>query len=280
MSDDVRAAAEYIRRGTPLRPRAALVLGSGLGEFAETLRDGVTFRSSDIPDYPLSTVEGHKGSVVLGNVGNLPLLCFQGRTHFYETRNVAGVLFPVRLAHELQTQLFVVTNAGGGVNRQLEPGDLMAISDQVDLTGIRMEEALPPAFIHGPVFDRELIARLEYVAARLGIRITRGIYVGVRGPSYETAAEIEMITRLRGDAVGMSTVLETAAAARFGMRVLGISCITNKATGLSPHRLHHTEVTEVANAIKTDFSRLISGFLLDYDGANPDDRPHPRTPSR
>lgn len=254
-------AIAYVKRRAPRIPQIALVLGSGLGDFADTLADPIFMPTSEIPGYPLSTVEGHKGRIVFGKAGDRDVLAFQGRVHFYECGDLIKVLSPVRLAYGLGARILVVTNAAGGVNRQLSPGDLMLITDLINLTGEipsqpdgRMLERKEP-------FDQALREQANAIARQLGIPLQKGVYAGVKGPSYETAAEVEMIHRLGGDAVGMSTVIEVQLAALLGMRVLGISCITNKGTGIGTEKLSHKEVNEVAGRVKKDFTRFLDALI-------------------
>ncbi|MEW6512092.1 MAG: purine-nucleoside phosphorylase [Bacteroidota bacterium] len=257
---DVDRSVAYLRRRLPSVPRIALVLGSGLGDYADSLPHPVAIPASEIPSYPVSTVEGHKGALVCAEVSGTPVLAFQGRVHFYESNDLAKVLHPVAVAASLGVRTLVITNAAGGINRQFAPGDLMLIADQLDLTfePLRIPS---PSMHHEPLYDRELMSVAEEAAMKRGIPLRRGVYAGVKGPSYETGAEVEMIHRLGGDAVGMSTVKEARLAAALGMRVLGISCITNKAAGIGTSKLHHGEVTEVANRVKRDFATLLSDII-------------------
>ena len=256
----VDESVRYISSRLPGSPEIALVLGSGLGEYVETLSHPIILPMAEIPHYPQSTVQGHRGRLVYAELGGKRVLAFQGRIHFYECNDLGMVLHPVALAARLGARTLIVTNAAGGVNRQFVPGDLMLITDQIDLM-LGMLPAELSAEPAAPAYDRDLVRTAERIALQHGIPIKRGVYVAVKGPSYETAAEVEMIHRLGGDAVGMSTVKEVAFATRMGMRVLGISCITNQATGIGASRLDHSEVTEVANRVKRDFSRLLSALI-------------------
>lgn len=264
----IEQTAAFLRQRAPARPDIAIILGSGLGGFADALQDSVTVPSHEIPHYPTSTVEGHKGELVFGRLGNKHVLAVRGRVHFYESGSLDTVLFPVRILAALGARQLVITNAAGGVNRTFIPGDLMILSDQLNLTGMCLPADAPvgrstPDYYH-PGLRRLALATAE----RLGIRVVSGSYAGVKGPSDETAAEVEMVHRLGGDAVGMSTVMETAMAVACGMDVLGISCITNKATGTSSAKLDHAEVTEVANRVKENFSLLLREIII-----NTSDRP-------
>jgi purine-nucleoside phosphorylase len=253
-------SVRFLRSKLSAPPDIALVLGSGLGDYAETLPHRLIFPSGGIPCYPRSTVSGHRGQIVFAELAGRKLIAFQGRIHLYECNDLSMVLFPIAVAAELGAGTLVVTNAAGGINRQFAPGDLMLITDQIDLT------------FHAPgipgdrggnrdMFDPGLTEHASRLAAVRGFPVRRGVYAAVEGPSYETAAEVEMIHRLGGDAVGMSTVKEVALASALGMRVLGISCITNKATGIGPSKLNHEEVTEMASRVKVNFANLLTDCI-------------------
>lgn len=258
----VRKSVAYIRERMGDRPSIAIVLGSGLGDFASQLKRKTIIPVGIIPHYPTPTVQGHSGRLILGKLGSSVVLAFQGRTHYYETGDVSKLLHTIRVAAGLGVRLLLVTNAAGGINRQFRSGDFMLITDQINLTFERpLARLRPVGKVKKPLYDssvQEIIAR---VAAEHEIPIRRGVYCGMKGPSYETAAEVEMIRRIGGDAVGMSTVNEVSLAVRLGMRVGGISCITNLATGVTTARLSHGEVTEVANRVKDRFSALIRGVV-------------------
>ncbi|MBI5472832.1 MAG: purine-nucleoside phosphorylase [Ignavibacteriae bacterium] len=258
---ELNESVAYILDHVQARPTIAVVLGSGLGDFADNLVDREIIATADIPNYPRSTIVGHKGKLVFASVGNKPIVAFQGRTHYYESNNLKSVLFPVHVAHRLGIKQLIVTNAAGGLNRNFVGGDLMIMTDQINLTFVRI-----PGFEFSdaslrPIYSHAMIEKAEQAAAENTITVRKGVYVGLKGPSYETAAEIGMLTRIGGDAVGMSTVFETSLASSLGMEVLGISCITNLATGISPTKLSHEEVTEVGNRVKHTFARLISATI-------------------
>lgn len=256
----VSAAVAAIQEHAPFQPEIAVVLGSGLGGFTESLSCNAVIQTASIPGYPRSTVEGHRGELVFCTASGRRLLAFRGRVHFYESGDVNALLFPIRVAAALGARILIITNAAGGVNRTFVPGDLMLISDHIDLTGETCPEP-GGSKTNGAPYDQQLVRIAENTANQIGVRVVRGVYAGVKGPSYETAAEIEMIHRIGGDAVGMSTVLEVALASSLGMRVLGISCITNKATGTSSAKLSHEEVTIVANQVREQFSRLLTHVI-------------------
>jgi len=260
------ASVAYIKSKISVRPRIAVVLGSGLGNFGNELIDKTSIDTKDIPYYPRSSVEGHVGRLIFGkirsagtNSGNL--LVFQGRVHFYETGNLQSALYPVAIAHRLGIKELILTNAAGGVNRSLKAGDLMLITDQINLTFENPSSLVRKGHSTRQAYDSQLQNRIREVAEEKNIPLKEGVYAGVKGPSYETAAEIEMIRRIGGDAVGMSTVNEASYASASGMKVAGISCITNLATGITKEKLSHSEVTEVANRIKSIFAELISSVI-------------------
>ncbi len=260
----------FIREHTSLQPRIGLILGSGLGDFADTLTDAVRIPTADIPHYPRSTVEGHKGYLVFGYVGGVPVLAVQGRVHIYEGHPPAKVAYNVRLMHLLGVKDLIVTNAAGGVNPLFQPGDLMIIVDHINflfrnpLRGsvVSGEPRFPDMYdnYHAPYVEL-----LETIGLDLGIPLRKGVLFVSTGPSYETAAEVQMIRRLGGDAVSMSTVPEVLVARARGIRVAGISCITNLATGISPTPLSHEEVTEIANQVKDKFQRLVREAIVRID---------------
>ncbi len=268
-SNQIDASTAFIRTQTLLKPSIAIVLGSGLGDFAEQLEDQVAIRTSTIPFYPRSTVHGHEGKIVFGKLGRVPLLVFQGRVHLYETGQLETILYPVRIAKALGIKTLIMTNAAGGINNKFSPADLMLITDQINLTFQKPLEDLalgPPERLKPfsraritdfGLYDEKLQRVITNVAKKGKIALRRGVYCGVEGPSYETAAEIRMIRTIGGDAVGMSTVNEVSLASRLGIKVAGISCITNLSTGMSASRLSHKEVTEVASKVKRKFSSLI-----------------------
>lgn len=263
--DKLNQTIKFIKKSVTIKPKCAIILGSGLGDYADNLKNKQILNYSDIPNYPRSTVEGHKGKLIFGYLERVPLLAFQGRIHFYETGNLHMALYPVLVAYKLGIKKIVLTNAAGGVNRNFHPGDLMLIKDHINLTFENPFRVIDFNFQLKPnqnTYDLNLIKTVINIADELNIPLREGVYVGVKGPSYETASEIEMIRRIGGDAVGMSTVNEATLANILGMKVIGLSCITNYATGVTNEKLSHSEVTEVANKVKNRFSSLISAILL------------------
>lgn len=245
--------------------QVGVVLGSGLGPVADKILEGggTAVPYGAIPHFPTSSVEGHKGQLVFGSVEGTPVLLMQGRVHRYEGWSPAQVAFPTRVLMALGAKTLLLTNAAGGLGDGMQPGDLMLISDHLNLTGNNPlvganDTAMGPRF---PDMSDTYTARLRAMAHKLGedlgIRLREGVYAGMLGPSYETPAEVRMVKILGAEAVGMSTVYEAIAAAHTGAQVLGISCITNLAAGISSHALSHDEVKETAQRVEADFSRLV-----------------------
>lgn len=256
LKESIRA----IRKETRLIPRIAIILGSGLGEFADSISQTRIIDNRSIPHYPRSTVEGHSGRLIFGKIKKIPVLAFQGRVHYYETGNVETILYPIRVAKALGIRKLIVTNAAGGINKGFVPGDLMLIADQINLT-FEYGSVIKPGKPKKPLYDLEYQERIKEVAALKKIPLQTGTYCGIKGPSYETASEVRMLGGLGADAVGMSTVNEVSLAVGLGMRVAGFSCITNFATGISAQKLSHDEVTEVANKVKHTFGDLINAVI-------------------
>jgi len=257
----VSDSVAYIREHCNIPADIGLILGSGLGAFADSFPSSQSISTSKIPHYPKSSVEGHRGRLVFSSVEGKGLLAFQGRVHFYESRSLEATLFPIHVAHNLGVRTLIVTNAAGGINREFSPGDLMLITDQINLTGENCLSGSSGSFVHQPYYSELLVHLARSAAESAKIKLRSGVYAGLKGPTYETAAEVEMLNRLGGDAVGMSTVLEVGLAASLGMQILGISCITNRATGISGTRLSHVEVTEVGNRVKATFATLLTEII-------------------
>ena len=262
--------AKFARQGLNLpvgESPVAVVLGSGLGAFADRLEQARALPFGELPGFPRATVQGHKGRLVSGRLGQAKVLALQGRLHGYEGHDSATVAFPARVMAALGARALVVTNAAGGVNASFAPGDLMRITDHVNLTGRNPligpnEDALGPRFPDlSRAYDPRLAEALEQAARGLGQALRAGVYLQMNGPSYETPAEIRMARALGADAVGMSTVPEVIVAAHMGMPVCGISCITNLAAGISQHALTHAEVIEVAKAVEGKFLDLLRAFV-------------------
>jgi purine-nucleoside phosphorylase len=246
----------------------ALILGSGLGAFADTFDEATSVNTSELPGYPRSTVAGHAGRVVFGVVGKTRVMAFQGRVHMYEGYPPAVVAIPVRLAHRLGAKALIVTNASGAFSKRFAPGDLLLIEDHINLQfrnplrgPVAAGESRWPDMGH--IYDQRLSDLAERVALRERVPLKRGTLVGILGPTYETPAEARMLARIGADAGCMSTIPEVLAAGALGMRVLGISCVTNWAAGLSEHALNHEDVQRVATEVSEKFARLLRAILKD-----------------
>lgn len=250
------------------KPRCGLVLGSGLGFFADTrlqVAGRLAFR--DIPGFPAPTVTGHAGNLVWGTCAGQAVLCFQGRFHFYEGHPMETVILPARLLAQLGGEILLLTNAAGGIAPGMRPGDLMLIEDHINFMGVNPLRG-PNADDLGPrfpdltaVYDRGLRGLAREAAAEIGLDLREGVYLACSGPTFETPAEIRAFQRWGASAVGMSTVPEAVAARHAGLRVCGISCITNLGAGLGPGELTHEEVGETAARVREPFSRLLEGLL-------------------
>ena len=271
MSNEIYEKLEICRKSilqkTNFKPEVAVILGSGLGEYASKIKIEQIIPYTEIEGFPVSTVVGHKGQFVFGYVKEVPVVIMQGRVHYYEGYPVTDVVLPVRLMGMLGAKKLILTNASGGINTGFHPGDLMLITDQImsgipnPLIGANVEELGTrfPDMSH--VYDPELQEAAKKTAARQGISLREGIYVQCSGPSYETPAEIRMLGALGADAVGMSTVCEAIAARHMGMKVCGISCITNMAAGILDQPLDHREVQKSADQAKEKFENLITGLV-------------------
>ncbi len=260
-------AVLQVREKTKFQPLVALVLGSGLGDFAKNLRVECTIPYSEIDGFPVSTVAGHDGRFIFGWLDQVPVVCMKGRVHFYEGYEVSDVVMPIRLMKRLGAKFLFLTNAAGGLNEKFQPGDLMMIRDHISffvpnpLIGPNPESLGTRFPDMSNVYDLELQDLIWEVASQEGIRIQEGVYTQLTGPSYESPAEIKALRMLGTDAVGMSTVVEAIAANHAGMRICGISCISNLAAGMSIVKLNHKEVQETADRAAEKFSALVSGVI-------------------
>lgn len=264
----VAESAAYIRAHFGSIPKVAAILGSGLGTYAESLEKSRSIPTKEVPHYPQGSVAGHKGTIVVARVGSTPLLAFQGRVHYYETGNLDPTMFPVHVASALGIRTLIVTNAAGGINRMFSPGDLMLITDQINLTFLSPRDRRRDRLVRRLLYSPRLAKLAVDCALRERIPLKQGVYAGVKGPSYETAAEILMLRQIGGDAVGMSTVIEVELASQLGLEVLGISCITNLATGIGDQPLSHQEVTDVGERVKNTFSQLLTSIITSLDTAS------------
>lgn len=260
-------AARTIRARTNLEPHVALVLGSGLGGFADEFEDPVRIPYAEIPGFATSTAEGHAGRLVIGKVADVPVIAMQGRVHYYEGYTLEEVTFPIRVFKLLGITRLILTNAAGGIDIELNQGALMVISDHLNLMGVNPlrgpnDERFGPRFPDlSEAYSRKLQEDAVDEARRMGVDIRRGVYAALSGPSYETPAEIHMLRALGADAVGMSTVPETIVARQMGIEVLGISCITNMAAGISDEPINHAEVMETGQRVRATFTKLLRGVI-------------------
>ena len=261
------AAAAMLRSRCGDIPDVAIVLGSGLGDFAEGLGDALSTPYGDIPGWPASAVIGHAGKLIVGTLAGKRVAALSGRAHFYEGHDLRTVTFATRVMWLLGVRTLILTNAAGGINTEFKPGTLMVIDDHINLLGSNPlvgpnDERFGFRFPDmTEVYSKRLRGIADTAAAARGVAVRHGIYVAVHGPSYETPAEIRFLRTIGADAVGMSTVPEALVARQMRMEVLGISCITNPAAGVLPQPLHHDEVMEVARRVKGEFSSLLEGIV-------------------
>jgi purine-nucleoside phosphorylase len=261
---EIDEAAAFIRSRSALRPRLAVVLGSGLGAFLKSLDQAVAFPYGSIPHFPVTTAVGHPGEMALGLCQGVPVVVMAGRAHYYEGYAMGQVVFPIRVLGRLGVKALILTNAAGSVNTTYKPGELMVIEDHINLMGTNPligpnEDQLGPRFFDmTESYDPALREIAERACWKAGVTVRKGVYLAVSGPSYETPAEIRMARALGADAVGMSTVPEVIAARHLNIRVLGLSCITNMAAGVLKKKLDHQEVLAVGERVK--------GALLDVLG--------------
>ena len=259
-------AADYVRSRAPQKPRVGVILGSGLGAFGDSLEGAVAVPYAEIPHFPASTVVGHGGALVLGRCRGVPVAVMKGRVHFYEGYSLEQVVFPARVMGRLGIQTLVVTNAAGAVNKAYAPGELMVIEDHINLLGNPMVGPNPEAlgerfFDMSEPYDRGLRDAAEAACAAAGVRSHRGVYLALTGPSFETPAEIRAFRTLGADAVGMSTVPEVIAARHMGIRIVGLSCLTNMAAGVLEQKLDHREVLEVGERVKEKLIEVLTRLV-------------------
>ena len=260
-------AAAFIRAKTKLRPKVALVLGSGLGSFADQLVGAVRIPYHEIPHFPRPTAEGHAGQLVIGTLGHAPVACMQGRVHLYEGYTMQQVTFPVRVFGRLGIKALILTNAAGGVNEAYTQGCLVVLKDHINLQGSSPligvnDERFGPRFLDlTQAYFRPYRQIALEAGRRLGIDMFEGVYAALFGPAYETPAEIRMLRTLGADVVGMSTVAEVVAARHMNIRVLAISCVTNMAAGILDQPLSHAEVLETGERVKGKFVQLLESIM-------------------
>ncbi len=266
-----KACTKLRKRFGDRTPRVGLILGSGLGSFADSLKDRVVVGYGDIPGFPTSSVKGHAGQLVLGRVGETWALVMQGRVHYYEGYEMSEVVFPTRVLVSLGCKILVITNAAGGVHADLNAGDLVVLHDHLNLMGVNPLRGDNPDGLGtrfpdmSTAYDPKLRALTKEVARAENVDLRTGVYAALSGPSYETPSEIRMLRTMGADLVGMSTVPEVIAANHMGARVVGLSCVTNLAAGISPTPLSHEEVAETAGRVEKTFVGLIGALTQRLD---------------
>jgi len=256
----IKESVDFIQGKTDVKPEVGIILGSGLGSLADEI-EGNRIPYKDIPHFSIPKVPGHKGNLVIGELEGKKTVAMQGRSHFYEGHSLEEVTYLVRVIKELGAGILVITNAGGGINKDFRPGDLMVITDHINFMGVNplrgRKEFVDMTF----AYDKELVELTARIASDQGIETKKGIYIAVSGPSYETPSEIKAFEKLGADAVGMSTVPEVIVAQSLGMRVLGISCITNMAAGILKKSLSHEEVIETTKKVEAKFKKLVREII-------------------
>ena len=261
------SAAKFLLSQTPLFPKIGLVLGSGLGAFAEELSEPVRIPYENIPFFPRSTAEGHAGQMVVGRVGDIPVAAMQGRVHLYEGYSAQEVAFPIRVLCQMGIHALILTNAAGGINPQYKSGSLVVITDHMNLQGQNPlvganDERLGPRFPDmTEAYWKPYRAMAIAAGSQMGKPVYQGIYAGLLGPSYETPAEIRYLRTIGADLVGMSTIPEVVVARHMGLKVLAISCVTNAAAGILDQPISHDEVLQTGERVKQDFVALLRAVL-------------------
>ncbi len=264
----INEAYEYLNGSIAHKPEVMIVLGSGLGSYAETFSGAKVIQYKDIPGFPVSTVEGHAGQLVFGQKHGVNIACMQGRFHCYEGYSAAETVIPLRALIKLGIKKLLITNAAGGVNTSFHPGDIMIIEDHINFTflnpleGANLDDFGPRFPDMSYSYDKKLIAALKQAAGDSGINVRTGVYAMMKGPSFETPAEIKALRLLGADAVGMSSVPEIIAASHAGVSSAAISCITNMAAGILDQPLNHQEVMETGKIAADNIKKLIDGFLM------------------
>lgn len=263
----LREAADYVIKSSKIKPEIGLILGSGLGAIGDQIEEPDFLDYSSIPHFPVSTVEGHAGRLIIGTLEGKKVVAMQGRFHYYEGYSMEEVTFPVRVMKLLGVSKLIVTNAAGAVNENFNPGDLMLIKDQLNLSGYnpligRNLEEFGPRFPDlSNAYDKELREIVKKASKDIGIKLQEGVYACMSGPSYESPAEIRMLRILGADAVGMSTAPEVIVASHSGIKVIGISCTTNMAAGILEQPLSHEEVVETSSKVRETFIRLMRRII-------------------
>lgn len=263
----LQESADYIRGKSKYNPKVAMILGSGLGAIGDQLEGPEFYPYEEIPNFPVSTVEGHAGRLVIGKLEGKEVIAMQGRFHYYEGYKMYEVTFPVRVMKLLGVENIIVTNSAGAVNKSYIPGDLMLIRDHLNLSGFNallgpnMKDFGPRFPDMSDPYTKELRVLAREVAAEQALRVQEGVYAFMSGPTYETAAEVKMTRTMGADAVGMSTVPEIVVAIHAGMKTLGISCMTNMAAGVLDQPLNHEEVIETSAMVREQFIKLMLGII-------------------
>ena len=266
--DKIEKMLDFLKSKIDISPETGIILGSGLGSLGEKIENPTYIDYKDIDGFPVSTAPGHKGRFIVGTLSGRPVICMQGRFHFYEGYDMKDIVLPVRLMHLLGVKNLIVTNAAGGINKDFNVGDLMLINDHINFMGTNVligknDERFGVRFPDmSYAYNPDLRALAKKCAEAVGVEVKDGVYIGCTGPSYETPAEIRAFRVLGADAVGMSTVPEVIVAAHSGLKVLGISCITNFAAGFQ-EELNHEEVVEVTERVKGDFKGLLKAILAE-----------------
>jgi purine-nucleoside phosphorylase len=262
-----KEAAEFIKSKSSKIPQVGIVLGSGLGDFINKISDPVVIPYSEIPHFQQTTIKGHAGKLVLGNVGGVPVAVMAGRNHYYEGHSIDHVVHPVRTLAELGIQKLILTNAAGGVNTNYSPGDLVVLTDHLNLTGNnpligKNDDEVGPRFPDmSETYNIEMREAILSSAKENNIKVQTGIYAGFTGPTYETPAEVQMVSKIGGDLVGMSTVYEAIIANHRGIKIAGVSCVTNMAAGISKEKLSHDDIKDQADKIMETFSTLLESSI-------------------
>jgi purine-nucleoside phosphorylase len=272
ISEQLSETVSYIRSKTQVKPRIGLILGSGLGAFAESIKVDWSAEYSLVPHFGTTSVEGHKGRLIIGHIDDVPVAALQGRLHVYEGYNMSEVVFPTRTLAMLGIEVLLVTNAAGGLLKKMKPGHFMAIDDHINLMGDNplrgknMDQVGPRFPDMTEAYDKRLVKLSMKCGKKIGLKIQPGVYIGLPGPTYETPAEVRYLQKIGGSAVGMSTVPEVIAANHFGVRVCGVSCITNLAAGLSKAKLDHKEVTDTAKLVEVKFQDFVRLLVKEIAG--------------
>ncbi len=265
--EQMTEAVDFIKSKYAKKPDIGIVLGSGLGDFANTISNPTIIDYSDIPNFKSANITGHAGKLVLSEINGINIAIMQGRFHYYEGHDIQDTIFPIRVLGGLGVKKLILTNAAGGINPEFSPGDLMIITDHINMMGINPlrgdnDDRIGTRFPDMTnIYTRKLVSVIEENMKAIDLKVKKGVYLALSGPSYETPAEIKMLGVLGADAVGMSTVPEAIAARHMGVEVAGISCITNLAAGISKTELDHKEVTETANKVKANFIKLLTNIV-------------------